>query len=58
MPYKIIHEGKGYFVQNAETKKKYSSKPLPKKVATKQRLAIILSEQRKNPNLSVRRMFV
>ena len=58
MPYKIIREPKGYFVQNAETKKKYSSKGLTKKGAEKQRVAIILNEHRKKPNLSVKTLFI
>lgn len=44
MPYKIISEGRGYVVYNPKTHKQYSNKPLSKKMAQKQRIAIILSE--------------
>jgi hypothetical protein len=44
MPYKIISEGRGYVVYNPKTHKQYSNKPLSKKMAQKQRVAIIISE--------------
>ena len=47
MPYSIEKKGRGYFVSDG--KRNYSSKPLTKAMAIKQRVAIALSEQRKNP---------
>jgi hypothetical protein len=44
MPYKIIKNKDGYYVENANTKKKYSKNPLKKENALKQRKAIIISE--------------
>ena len=36
MPYEIIKKGKGYKVQNKNTKKTYSKKPMNKKNVKKQ----------------------
>ena len=36
MPYKLTKSGKGYYVINTDTKKKYSNKPIPKSNAQKQ----------------------
>lgn len=47
MPYQIQHVKGGYKVQNMETGKTYSHKPLSKSKAIKQRVAIVLSEARK-----------
>ena len=44
MPYHVIKEGRGYFVENKITHKKYSNHPLPKKRAEKQMKAIEISE--------------
>ena len=46
MPYKLSHRKDGWYVYNPETKKVYSKKGLTKANATKQRIAIILSEHR------------
>ena len=36
MPYKLQKSGKGYYVVNIDTNKKYSNKPIPKSNAEKQ----------------------
>jgi len=36
MPYKLKKSGKGYYVVNIDTNKKYSNKPIPKSNAEKQ----------------------
>ena len=46
MPYKIEKVGKGYFV--SDNIKRFSKKPLTKKMAEKQRIAIALSEHNKS----------
>ena len=45
MPYKIIKEKSGYYVEDKKGKK-FSKKPLSKKMAEKQRVAIALSESK------------
>jgi hypothetical protein len=57
MPYKIVSEGRGYVVYNPKTHKQYSNKPLSKKMAQKQRVAIILSEHG-NGNKNIGKYFV
>lgn len=52
MPYKILKRKDGFYVYNPETKKSYSKHGLTKKMAEKQRTAIILSEHRGEKNLS------
>lgn len=48
MPYKIIQVSGGYKVcKKSDTSKCFSKKPLTKKKARKQEIAIILSEKRK-----------
>jgi hypothetical protein len=44
MPYHVIKEGRGYYVENKITHKKYSKHPLSKAVAEKQMKAIEISE--------------
>lgn len=51
MPYKITHGDSGYFVYNPKTKKHYSKSGMPKMMAEKQRVAIILSEHKGKKNL-------
>jgi hypothetical protein len=46
MPYKIAHKGKGFVVEDIKGKQ-FSKKPLTKKRAESQRIAIALSESRK-----------
>lgn len=46
MPYKIVHMDGGFAVRDAKGHK-FSKKPLTKKMAAKQRIAIALSESRK-----------
>lgn len=46
MPYKIVHMGSGFAVTDNRGRT-FSKKPLTKKVASKQRIAIALSESRK-----------
>jgi hypothetical protein len=45
MPYKIVPEGSGFVVKHGTHA--FSNKPLTKAMATKQRVAIALSESRK-----------
>lgn len=52
MPYVIEHMDGGFVVKDAKGKK-FSKKPLTKKVAMKQRIAIALSEHAKKPNKSI-----
>jgi hypothetical protein len=49
MPYHIIKSGKGYKVENKQTKKKYSKNPMTKTKADKQIkiLRIIESKEKK-----------
>jgi hypothetical protein len=47
MPYQISKVKGGYKVQNMQTGKTYSHKPLTKSKAIKQRVAIVLSEAKK-----------
>lgn len=46
MPYRIVHMDGGFAVKDAKGKV-FSNKPLTKKVAQKQRIAIALSEAQK-----------
>jgi len=46
MPYRIVHMDGGFAVKDAKGKT-FSNKPLTKKVAQKQRIAIALSEAQK-----------
>lgn len=49
MPYEIQKSGKGYFVVNLETKKKYSNNPIPKANAEKQmKLLQLIDDKKKN----------
>jgi len=52
MPYKILKRKDGFYVYNPETKKSYSKHGLTKKMAEKQRTAIVLSEHRGEKSLS------
>lgn len=51
MPYKITHGKSGYFVYDPKTKKHFSKEGMPKIMAEKQRVAIILSEHKGKKNL-------
>lgn len=44
MPYKVVADNKGYFVEDTKTKQKFSKKPLTKTKAKKQQVALALSE--------------
>jgi len=46
MPYKIVHMDGGFAVSDAKGRK-FSKKPITKKMAMKQRIAIALSESEK-----------
>ena len=46
MPYKIVHAKNGFYVED-KAGKKFSNKPLTKKAAQKQRIAIAISESHK-----------
>ena len=49
MPYHIIKSGKGFKVENKETKKKFSKKPMTKTNAEKQiKLLRIIESKKKN----------
>lgn len=50
MPYDVVKSGSGYFVENKETKKRYSKKPISKSSAEKQKIAITISESKKPKN--------
>ncbi len=45
MPYKIVPEGSGFIVKHGTHA--FSKKPITKEMATKQRIAIALSEAKK-----------
>ena len=47
MPYKLVKVTAGYFVENKETGKRYSSDPLPKKRAEAQMRALYYAESKK-----------
>lgn len=57
MPYSI-KKVKGGFVVADKKGKTFSNKPLTKKVAQKQRIAIALSEHRMHPERTVSSLFV
>lgn len=60
MPYKIIGEKSGCFKVKDINKPShiFSKHCQTKKQAQAQRVAIVLSEQRKNPKLNMKKMFV
>jgi hypothetical protein len=45
MPFQIVQKGKGYVVENKETGKQYSKRPLTKQVAMKQLTLLLLIEK-------------
>jgi hypothetical protein len=47
MPYKIIQEQSGYYVEDVKSHRKLSKKGLSKKQARKQEVAVALAEHRK-----------
>jgi hypothetical protein len=51
MPYSIEKEKSGYFVYDPKSKHRFSKKGMPKMMAEKQRVAIILSEHKGKKNL-------
>jgi hypothetical protein len=54
MPFVIEKQPKGGFkVKDIHTGHKFSNRSLPKQIALKQRVAIALSEHKKNPNKPV-----
>lgn len=56
MPYEIKHVKGGYLV--CDKTRCFSSRPLTKKKAEKQRIAIALSEHKKNPEVPMKNYFV
>lgn len=58
MPYKIVKQrgGHGYFVQDV-VGHRFSNRPLAKDVALRQRVAIAISEHKKNPSVPMRKYF-
>lgn len=59
MPYKIVGEKNCFHVKDMNKPSHiFSKKCQTKKQAEKQRVAIILSEQRKNPKMNINKMFV
>ena len=57
MPYKIVKEKGGFFVEDPKHHK-FSNRPLAKQVALKQRIAIAMSEHKKNPKVPMKHYFV
>jgi hypothetical protein len=57
MPYQIIKKGKSYFVEDVNTHRRLSKKPMTKLNAQKQRIAVALEEHRKNPQKPVGSFF-
>jgi len=55
MPYSIIPQNKGYLV--CDSNKCFSNKPISKKMAMKQRIAIAISEHKKTGK-SMKNFFV
>jgi hypothetical protein len=56
MPYEIKHVKGGYLV--CDEKRCFSKKPITKKKAQKQRVAIAISEHKKNPEIPMKTYFV
>lgn len=57
MPYRIIKEKSGFFVEDIKTHRKLSKKPLTKKMAHKQEIAVAISEHKRHPKKSVSSYF-
>jgi hypothetical protein len=47
MPYHLVHVTGGYYVENKETGRRYSTEPLPKKRAEAQLRALYYAEGKK-----------
>lgn len=58
MPFDIQRKGSGFVVRDVKTGKVFSNKPLTKAKATKQRIAIAISEQKQNPKKPMSYYFV
>jgi len=57
MPFDIVKKQSGFVVRDVKTGKTFSKKPLTKQQATKQRIAIAISEQKQNPKKPIRYFF-
>lgn len=57
MPYSIERVKGGFMVKDKKGHK-FSNKPLTKKMAEKQRIAVVLSEHKKYPERSISSLFV
>jgi hypothetical protein len=57
MPFAIEKVPKGFVVKDINTGKKFSNGPLTKQGAMRQRIAIAISEHKKNPNKPMRYFF-
>jgi hypothetical protein len=58
MPFEIVKKQSGFVVRDVKTGETFSKKPLTKQQATKQRIAIAISEHKQNPKKSMRSFFV
>jgi len=57
MPFKLEKKQHGFVVKDINTGHVFSKKPISKERATKQRIAIALSEYKKNPAKPMRYYF-
>jgi hypothetical protein len=57
MPFEIVKKQSGFVVRDVKTRETFSKKPLTKQQATKQRIAIAISEQKQNPKKPIRYFF-
>jgi hypothetical protein len=57
MPFKIEKKQNGFVVKDIKTGHVFSNKPLTKQQATKQRIAIAISEHKQNPKKPIRYFF-
>jgi hypothetical protein len=57
MPFKLEKKQHGFVVKDINTGHVFSKKPITKQAATRQRIAIALSEHKKNPTKPMRYWF-
>ena len=57
MPFKIEKKQNGFVVKDITTGEIFSKKPLTKQKAMRQRIAIAISEHKKNPEKSMKYWF-
>ena len=58
MPFKIEKKQHGFVVKDINTGEVFSKKPITKQRAMRQRIAIAISEHKKNPEKPMRYWFV